>query len=158
VSTDTPPISVEETATGSRAVKPRDHRFDQSLCRPPAPRIVPGELVAARIEPAPSRRVWGRLVPRAPEVAWGQLAWGRIALRAVGLLAAVAVAAGLVWLAVQAVLSLIATVVALVAFVAAWVQAHLLFIVLGGALLLYLLIRIWFGSSCAGLHCGGCRR
>lgn len=137
----------------------RDQCSDQQLYRPSALRIVTGEVVATRLEQVPTRHIWGRLVPLVPEVAWGQLAWGRIALRTIAVLATGAATAGLVWLAVKAVLSLIAAVTALVTFVVAWVHAHLGLLVLGAALLLCLFIRFRFsGSSCTGLHCGGCRR
>jgi len=60
---------------------------------------------------------------------------------------------GFVWLVVLAVTSLIAAVTT----AAAWAAAHWVWIALAAAGLLFLLIRAG-GTSCAGLHCGGCRR
>jgi hypothetical protein len=66
----------------------------------------------------------------------------------------VAVAA-LGWLVVLAVLSLIATVAAVVA----WAQTHWLVCLLGGLALLVLLATAGGRrAGCGGLHCGGCRR
>jgi hypothetical protein len=142
---------------------PRDHRPDhQPLERPPALRVVPGEVMASRLEHLPSRRGQGRLVPGVPwvpRVAWRRAPWGRIALWTVGVLVAGAAAAGLLWLLVQAVLGLVAAVAVLIALIVAWVHAHWVWLVLGAALLLFLLLRLKVGSSsCAGLHCGGCGR
>lgn len=120
-----------------------------SAHRPPALRVVPGELVATRLELMPVRRSWIPIPVR-------PVSWARVALQAAGVLGALAVVAGAEWLVVAAVLLLIADVAVLVALVVAWVQAHLLLIVAAVGLLLFLFLR--FGrSSCAGLHCGGCR-
>jgi hypothetical protein len=82
-----------------------------------------------------------------------------VVLWTIGGLVASAAAGGVVWLAVEAVTSLIAAVTALVTAVVAWVQAHMWHLGFGGAALLFLLIRPRaVGSSCGGLHCGGCRR
>lgn len=75
----------------------------------------------------------------------------RLALLLLGWLVALAAAAGLVWLTVAAVLSLIATVTAAIA----WVQTHWLLCLLLVAGLLLLCGS--GGASCTGLHCGGCR-
>ena len=118
--------------------------------RAPVVRVVTGELVATRRELMPLRRAWIRVPAR-------RVSWGRVALRAAGVLGGLAVVAGVVWLVVKAVLSLIAEVL----FVVAWVQAHLLVIGVAAVIILLVLFLLSAGSgrsSCAGLHCGGCRR
>ncbi len=105
------------------------------------PRVVDAVIVPAH----PSRRR-----PR-----WrGVRPW----LTALAGLAVAAAFAGLVWLLVKAVLALVGEVLVLVALVAAWVAAYWVRLLLAGGLLLFLLGRVGGRSSCAGLHCGGCRR
>jgi hypothetical protein len=62
--------------------------------------------------------------------------------------------AGVVWLVVEVVLAVIEFVHAVVA----WGGAHLLGIGVVAVLLLVHVVRRASGSSCSGLHCGGCRR
>lgn len=126
----------------------------EHVYRPPAVRVVPGELVASRlVGPPPVRR--SRWQVRSPR---RRPRWGRVAAWTLGLLAAGAAIAGAVWLLVLAVLELIVAVTALIALAVAWVQAHWVWLVLAGGALLWLLARAGGSSSCAGLHCGGCRR
>lgn len=76
--------------------------------------------------------------------------WERVRpwLLGFGWLLAVAAVAGAVWLIVLGVLALMA-----------WVQAHLVGIVAGAALLVLLgLVLLGGAATCEGLHCGGCRR
>jgi hypothetical protein len=75
-------------------------------------------------------------------------------LRVAGWLAALAVIAGVVWLLVWAVMALAAVVMAALA----WVQAHLAGIVFAAIGVALVLAWACSGSSCSGLHCGGCRR
>ncbi len=133
---------------------PREYRTDQPLHQQaPAPRVIEGQVVATRVERRPARRVWTRPALPRPRIGWGQLA-----LRAAGVLAASAAVVGLGWLLVKAVMSLVTGLLVLVALVVAWVQANWLWLVLAAGLLLFLLARFGSRSSCAGLHCGGCRR
>jgi len=146
---------------------PRDHRTRRPmphplarpsstpLTRPPVLRVVPGDLVPSRtVDTAPVRRrhwyVRPPLPHRGPD-------WGRVAAWTFGLLAGAAAIAGLVWLLVLAVAELVAILTALVALVVAWVQANWVWLVLGAIAVLVLLVRLGGSSSCAGLHCGGCR-
>ncbi|MGI8814878.1 MAG: hypothetical protein ACR2G2_06200 [Pseudonocardia sp.] len=104
----------------------------EPTARPP---VVPDAVVLHNLYPA---RAWGDRV--------------RLVLVVVGWLAAFAAVAGLVWLTAAAVVSLIATAAAVIA----WVGTHwLLCLITTAALLLPLLGG---GGSCAGLHCGGCPR
>jgi hypothetical protein len=128
--------------------------------RPPALRVVPGELAPSRAaDNAPARRRrWYVLLPQPgnPPHQRRRPDWGRVAAWTLGGLAATAAIGGLVWLIVLAVTELVAIVTALVALVVAWVQENWVWLVLGAIALLMLLVRLG-GSSCAGLHCGGCR-
>jgi hypothetical protein len=84
----------------------------------------------------PARTPWRRLRP-----------W----LTALALLITTAATLALTWLVYVAVLAVITVVVTIVA----WIHTHLLLIAVIGIALLF------FGgstASCAGLHCGGCRR
>lgn len=122
--------------------------------RPPALRVVPGDLVSSSVVDAtPARRQRWDGQPPLPRQ---RPAWGRVAAWTAGGLAGAAALAGLVWLLVLAVLELVAIVTALVTLVVAWVQTHWVWLVLGAAVLLWLFVRTR-GSSCSGLHCGGCR-
>lgn len=146
---------------------PRDHRTRRPmphplvrtssapLTRPPALRVVPGDLVPTRtVDTAPTRsRRWYVQLPR-PRHGPG---WARVAAWTLGGLASAAAIAGLVWLIVLAVVELVAIVTALVALVVAWVQMNWAWLVLAAIALLWLLARTRASSRCSGLHCGGCR-
>lgn len=90
------------------------------------------EVIAELRDPEPVRSRW-----------WP---WLRVA--------ALAVIAGVVWLLVWAVMALVAVVMAALA----WVQAHLAGIVFAAIGVAMVLAWACSGSSCLGLHCGGCRR
>jgi hypothetical protein len=149
---------------------PREHRTRRPMpyplpnpsapiARPPALRVVRGELVPSpTVDAAPARRRRWYVRLHQPEVPRTRRrpCWGRVAAWTLGGLLAAAAIAGLVWLIVLAVLELIAIVTALVALVVAWVQANWAWLVLGVIAVLALLVRLG-SSSCAGLHCGGCR-
>ncbi len=118
-----------------------------------------GELVACRVEQPPARRAWPRSGLPRPGLRRPRISWGPVSLRAAAVLAVVAVVAGLVWLTVQALLLLLAELLALVGLVVGWVHANWLWLVLAAGVVVWLLARARAGSSsCAGLHCGGCGR
>ncbi len=121
-------------------------------------RVVEGELVAFRVEQPPARRAWTRPALPRPGLRRPQISWGPVSLRAAAVLVVVAVVAGLVWLTVQALLSLVTGLLVLVALVVGWVHANWLWLLLAAGLALFLLARFGSRSSCAGLHCRGCRR
>jgi hypothetical protein len=100
---------------------------------------LPGGLVRVTVD----------LVDPTPTGRWRQL---RPWLVVSAVLVGVAAAAALVWLVLLAVLAVVAAVTAAVV----WVQAHLL--VIGVVALALVLLLGAGGASCAGSHCGGCRR
>lgn len=106
-------------------------------------------VVAELREPAPATAArWAVpawLVPRWPARPW------LLAARVVGVLAAGAGATAVV----LAVVALVTTVVGAIAAALAWVSANLALILAVGVALVLVLGG---GATCAGLHCGGCRR
>lgn len=115
------------------------------------------EITEARVLGGDRVRVVTRLrVPRPARSRWRRVRpWLAGAAKVLGVLAALAAVAGLVWAVVWAVMAVVALVTALIA----WVQAHLLGIGLGvAAVVIGLLAASSGGHRCAGMHCGGCRR
>lgn len=142
---------------------PRDHRprrpmphplpTSAPLTRPPARRVVPGQVVPLRpVTVVPARRQRWCLRPPHRRPGWGRVVGWNLA----GLAGAAAIG-GLVSLAVLAVLELVEIVTAMVTLAVAWLQANWPWLVLGAIALLLLLARLRGSSPCSGLHCGGCR-
>jgi hypothetical protein len=94
-------------------------------------------------------RVTANLVDPTPVDRWRRL---RPWLVGAAVLVGITAAAALAWLVILAVFAVIAAVTAAVV----WVQTHLL--VIGGLALALVLLLGAGGASCAGSHCGGCRR
>jgi hypothetical protein len=126
----------------------------EPLKYPPAPIIpaIEGQLVPTRRPPLVVDAVVLHPSTDPPGSRWRERL--RLLGTVAGALAACALLGGLGWLAASAVLALYAELVALVG----WLRRNWLPCLLIAVAALWLLLRAGGATSCAGLHCGGCRR
>lgn len=120
---------------------------------PTRPLFMPHPVRNADLVPTRSAEL-ARITARTPIVSPRPNPWPARAGWALAALASLAALAGVVWVAVQAVIELVALARAVWAWLTDWWPA------IGGVVLALLLLwaKVSIEAKCSGLHCGGCSR